>query len=208
MENFTEVQWENWAESLAINDWLVIDNFLSRSNLTKLQDYLFSKLEEEEFRKAGIGALGDFTIEKEIRGDWIYWLNKNRDTEIASFFQLIEESIKYLNRLCFLGMADSEFHLAHYPKGTHYEKHVDQFNERSNRLISMVFYLNPNWKPEHQGHLRIYNDESFVDIEPIAGRLVIFKSEGVLHEVTYTNVSRYSLTGWLLRKPPGLGYLR
>lgn len=84
---------------------------------------------------------------------------------------------------------------------------IDQFNDRSNRLISMVFYLNPNWKPEHEGQLRIYRDDSYVDIEPIAGRLAIFKSEGVLHEVTYTHVSRYSLAGWLLRKPPGVGFL-
>lgn len=126
MENFTSTQWENWADSLATNDWLVIDNFLSPSNLKKLQDYLFAKLEEEEFRKAGIGALGDFKIENEVRGDWIYWLDKNRDTEISSFFQLIEEAIMYLNRLCFLGISDSEFHLAHYPEGTHYEKHIDR----------------------------------------------------------------------------------
>lgn len=53
----------------------------------------------------------------------------------------------------------------------------------------------------------MHRDESFVDIEPLAGRLVIFKSEEVLHEVIYTKVSRYSLTGWLLRKPVGLGYL-
>lgn len=207
MENFSAAQWEKWAESLAENDWLVIDNFLSKSNLKLLRDYLFEKLSEEEFRKAGIGALGDYTVERDIRGDWIYWLDKNRDIEIGPFFQLIEECIQTLNRLCFLGISDAEFHLAHYPKGTHYEKHVDQFNERSNRLISMVFYLNDDWKPEHEGQLRIYRDNNFVDIEPFAGRLVIFKSEEILHEVTYTNVSRYSLAGWLLRKPVGLGYL-
>jgi SM-20-related protein len=36
---------------------------------------------------------------------------------------------------------------------------------------------------------------------------VLFRSDTVPHEVLETRVERWSLTGWLLRQPPGLGFL-
>jgi SM-20-related protein len=44
-------------------------------------------------------------------------------------------------------------------------------------------------------------------VKPVAKRLLLFKSGSIEHEVLKTNVPRYSLTGWLLHQPSGLGYL-
>jgi SM-20-related protein len=105
-----------------------------------------------------------------------------------------------------LGLSGDEFHLAHYPKGGHYKKHLDQFNNRSNRTISMVIYLNQDWKKGDGGELEVFfQDGSSVLIEPIEGRCVMFKSAIVPHAVLASAKPRNSLTGWLLQQPSALG---
>lgn len=199
--------WEARADHLAENDWVILDDFLPTEILTVSRDFLKKRLELDEFRLAGIGALRDFRVEKSIRSDEIFWLERKRDKELEGFFTLVDEAIVHLNRLCFLSISGSEFHLAHYPEGSFYKRHLDQFDSRSNRLISMVFYLSEYWKAEHGGELRLYaKDGTYQDVAPLPGRMILFKSEAVPHEVLLSKTSRYSITGWLLHQPPGLGY--
>ena len=109
------------------------------------------------------------------------------------------------NRYCFLSLSGYEFHLAKYPPGGHYDKHMDQFQNRSNRLISVIIYLNDEWQKGNGGELEIDHNDQSVLISPLAGRCVFFKSDKVLHGVLESNADRYSLTGWLLHKPSALG---
>ncbi len=205
---FANSQWESWADSLAENNFVVLDDFLNPNLLLKLQTFLNSKLAEEEFRQAGIGTLSAFTLDRSIRGDWIYWLDKARDSENKEFYLLIDELTEQMNRLCYLGALGCEFHLAHYPEGTFYKRHLDQFRERSNRILSVIFYINTDWQPANAGQLRVYADgETYIDIDPLPGRMVLLRSEIVEHEVLKTNTSRYSVTGWLTKHPIGVGYL-
>jgi SM-20-related protein len=89
----------------------------------------------------------------------------------------------------------------------------------------MVLYLNKNWEPAHGGELRIFlpekqqgeegnkgngdkkMSEKWVDIAPVAGRLVCFRSDTVEHEVLTAFQPRKSVTGWMLDQPLGLGFL-
>lgn len=207
-EYFTDSQWESWADKLAENNFVVLDDFLNPALLKKIQTFLKTKLEEEEFRKAGIGALSDFQLDRSIRGDWIYWLDKSRDQEINGFYLLIDELTAQMNKLCYLGALGCEFHLAHYPEGTFYKRHLDQFRERSNRILSVIFYVNETWNIVNGGQLRVFNpDETFVDIDPLPGRMVLLRSDVVEHEVRKTEASRYSVTGWLTKHPIGVSYL-
>ncbi|MCZ4409555.1 2OG-Fe(II) oxygenase [Cryomorphaceae bacterium 1068] len=200
--------WETRADHLAENDWVILDDFLPTEVLTISRNFLKKKLELDEFKQAGIGALNEFRIEKGIRSDEIFWLERERDSELHGFFTQVDEAIAHLNRLCFLSISGSEFHLAHYPEGSFYKRHLDQFDSRSNRLISMICYLNEYWKPEHGGELRLYaKDGTHQDVAPLPGRMILFKSDAVPHEVLSSKASRYSITGWLLHQPPGLGYL-
>lgn len=200
--------WEARADHLAENDWVILDDFLPTDLTTACRNFLKQKLELDEFKQAGIGALNDFRIEKAIRSDEIFWLERQRDQEVTRYFDIVDEVIAQLNRLCFLSIAGSEFHLAHYPKGSFYKKHIDQFDSRSNRLISMICYVNEYWEPEHGGELRLYKaDGDYNDVAPLPGRVILFKSDAVPHEVLLSNASRYSITGWLLHQPAGLGYL-
>ncbi len=143
-----------------------------------------------------------------MRGDFTYWLYEDKDTNLSEFYRLKDELIFVMKRYCFLSIADSEFHYAFYPPETHYEAHIDQFSARNNRLISFVLYLNDNWKTGDGGELKIFEKNgNEVLIEPIAKRCVLFKSDCVLHQVMPTTKDRYSLTGWLLNNPVGIGFL-
>lgn len=110
-----------------------------------------------------------------------------------------EQLRQYLNRELYLGLFDFECHYAHYPQGAFYKKHYDAFQGSSNRRLSTVLYLNPNWLPEDGGELILYTNDGDTVLEtvlPKFGNMVIFLSEEFPHEVLPTNRSRYSLTGW------------
>lgn len=208
MAYFESEAWVDRVDQLAENDYVVVDNFIPNQLYSKIEAFYHKRLAEDNFAKAGIGALNDYQIVETIRGDFVYWLNKDNDAEIADFFVMMEEFVQFLNRTCFLSLSGFEFHLAYYPQNTYYQKHLDQFKKRNNRLISVVLYLNQNWKKGDGGELKIYQKEGGeVLIEPIANRCVFFRSDIVPHEVLKTNTNRKSVTGWLLYQPPTLGFL-
>lgn len=197
----------DWIDQLALNDYVVIDNFIDTELYKLILSFFERKREEESLKKAGIGTFSQHQIDLSVRGDYVYWLDKVRDESLKSFFKLSEELQQKIKRYCFLSISDFECHLAYYPAGTFYKKHYDQFNARSNRLISFVLYLTPEWNYGDGGELAIFQEKEIIKVEPIAKRLVLFKSDKILHEVLITNKARYSLTGWMLNNPVGLGYL-
>jgi SM-20-related protein len=97
--------------------------------------------------------------------------------------------------------------MAHYPAGSFYKRHLDQFKERNNRVISTILYLNKNWEASQGGELKLFFDHEEKIVEPKYGRIVSFKSDQLEHEVLKTNVDRFSITGWMLHNPVGLGFL-
>jgi SM-20-related protein len=208
MELYTEDKWINWVDTLANDDYLVIDDFLPQELFLKLRSFLLERLSEDDFRKAGIGASNEFQIQEGVRGDFVFWLDKQRDQGLGEMFLLSEEVKSVFNRLCYLSLSGYEFHLAHYPKGSYYKRHLDQFRERNNRMITMIIYLNQDWKKGDGGELKVYKkDGGAFLLEPLGNRCVIFRSDTLEHEVLITNKSRYSLTGWLLYQPSSVGYL-
>ncbi len=196
-----------WVDHLSDHDYVIIDNAISESLYYSLREFFLEKLDQEDFRLAGIGPLTNRQVETSIRKDFIYWTKRNERACLDEALSVFDEIIGTLNRYCFLSISDSEFHLAHYPEGAFYKKHFDQFKDRGNRLISTILYLNEDWKSGDGGELKVYQEAGDITIEPIGRRLVMFKSDKVPHEVLKTNVSRYSLTGWLLNKPKGVGYI-
>jgi SM-20-related protein len=208
MTSFSDEQWVDWVDRLSIDDYLIIDDFLSDELLAEIKSYFLAMLESNDFSDAAIGTLNERRLEKSLRGDKIYWLDGKSDIQMHNFFLLSEELIEKLNQLCYLSLSGSEFHLAYYPVGAFYKKHIDQFKGKSNRLISVIIYLNEGWKEGDGGELKIFKpDGTDFLVAPLAGRCVMFKSDTVSHEVVITQVNRYSLTGWLLYQPSSLGYL-
>mmetsp|Transcript_14620 Transcript_14620/g.19090 ORF Transcript_14620/g.19090 Transcript_14620/m.19090 type:complete len:323 (-) Transcript_14620:273-1241(-) len=108
----------------------------------------------------------------------------------------------------------TEMLYAYYPSGGFYRRHRDAIPGSASvlRCYSLLLYLNKNWSKEDKGELRMHFDSggdelpegdqpSFVDIEPKAGTLVLFKSEKVPHEVLNTNSERLAVVGWYNRAP-------
>ncbi|MFT7269055.1 MAG: SM-20-related protein, partial [Roseivirga sp.] len=145
MSSFSEEQWINWVDQLAKDDYVVIDSFLNDEMFNMIRSYFLARLATDGFSDAAIGALNEKQLKKSIRGDKIYWLERKVDLEMSSFFNLTDELTQKLNELCYLSLSGAEFHLAHYPEGTFYKKHIDQFKGRNNRLISVIIYLNVGW---------------------------------------------------------------
>lgn len=201
----SEEQWLKWMDTIADQDYVVVEEFFDLPLLSSIHDFFDQKIDEDDFRKAAIGP-GDASLKiPEIRGDYIYWLDHQKDPELQSFFDFGEEMIYAFNRYCFLSLKASEFHLAQYPVGSFYKNHIDQFDGRNNRMITFLLYLNKDWQKGYGGELRIHLGDQNIDIEPINNRCIIFASDKILHEVLPTNIVRRSLTGWLLHKPSILG---
>jgi SM-20-related protein len=193
-------------DEIAEKDFVIIDQFLPDPLYSSVRSAFLSKL--PEFSLAGIGAQDMHTVQKEIRNDQTYWLDSNRDLALKPFFDLLQETMHMFNRYCFLSLSGYEFHFAHYPPGGHYAKHVDQFQNRNNRMISVVIYLNEAWQNGDGGELEIHLSGGGTKlVEPRANTCVMFRSDSVPHAVLESYKSRYSLTGWLLYVPPALAPL-
>ena len=202
------MNWETIFNSLATNDYAVAEHFFSENLYNSLNKYLLELSTANKLEKSGIGNKHKFQVNENIRGDQIFWLDpSNTNPTLLSFFQLMQELQAELNRNFYLSLSDFEFHFAHYPNGSFYTKHLDQFKGNNNRLITVIFYFNNQWKPGDGGELKIYLENEEKLIEPIANRMIIFRSGKIEHEVLTTFVDRYSLTGWMLYKPIGLNFL-
>jgi SM-20-related protein len=153
---------------------------------------------EGELQRAGIGRGKALQINKEVRQDSIYWLNGKSSVQQTYLKQMAEIQFQ-LNRALFLGLLEYESHFALYKEGGFYKKHLDSFRGHANRVVTTVLYLNPNWQDEWGGELVIYNEKStekLATITPQMGKLVIFMSEEIPHEVLPTKQPRVSVTGW------------
>jgi SM-20-related protein len=193
-------------DQLSEQNYTIIDDFLTDSLYRTIRTFFLKQL--DKFEQAGIGSLDQNQIIKGVRGDHTYWLDSNRDVALNDFWKLVDEMIAVLNRYCFLSLSGYEFHLAHYPPGSHYKMHLDQFKERNNRMVSVVIYLNEGWHKGDGGELHLIDQHKRrVVVEPIAMRGLLFKSAEIPHEVMKANKSRYSLTGWLLYHPATLGQI-
>lgn len=181
----------------------IIDDFFDQSTIEYLRLSLLEKYQHDDFKKSAIGNKTNELISKKTRGDYIFWLNeaKNNPSEKA-FFSQINELIEYLNRTCFMGILHKEFHYAVYPTGTFYKRHLDTFQNDDRRKLSFVCYLNPSWEEAYGGELVLYlspnGREQEKSIFPVAGRVVLFESQILEHEVKpILSSERLSITGWL-----------
>jgi SM-20-related protein len=203
----SDEKWIGWMDELSFNVFVFSDNFIADELFSLILSFFKCGEEDNKFKKAGVGSSGEFQIKPSVRGDFICWLDRERDKEMNPFFEVIDTITEKLKRFCFLSLSGSEFHIAKYPEGSHYNRHLDQFHEKNKRLITVLIYLNENWKKGDGGELKIYTDKGDLLVEPLAKRLVLFKSDKVEHEVLKTHVPRYSITGWLLNQPPEVGFL-
>ncbi|HSI68591.1 MAG TPA: 2OG-Fe(II) oxygenase [Gillisia sp.] len=195
--------YEKIISGLLEEQYCIVEDFFDSEEIQVLRKSLLQKYEEDNFKKAAIGNKLNETIEKAVRGDFILWINEADAGDAENvFFSKINSLVSYLNKTCFLGILQKEFHYAVYPEGTFYKRHLDTFQNDDRRKLSLVCYLNDeNWAPENGGELVIYKDvdgvETAKSIYPFPGRVVIFESQLLEHEVKPVKTTRLSITGWL-----------
>ena len=203
-------------DQITNHGYCVMDNFLSPSVIDTLASEILV-LENGALLHAANTGRAQTTVNTKFRGDSIYWLNEAEASPAQQTYFDEMERLRYgLNRHLYLGLDLLESHLALYPIGAGYQKHLDRFKANDNsqlpqRQISCILYLNKDWLEEDGGYLRLYLNAddatdgivataSSLDIAPIAGRLVMFLSDTFYHEVMPANRARMSLTGWFLNR--------
>ncbi len=198
----SEEFFEEIISGILENGYAIKDDFLLNEEVGHLKNIFEKKYNDGEFKQAGIGKSGDLKTQLEIRGDEILWIDeKTEEPAELLLLKKTNEFIQYLNATCYLGIKSVEIHYAKYENGKFYKRHKDMFQSQKGRILSIIFYLNTDWKPEHGGELVIYKErggvEEAIKIEPIAGRMVCFESENLEHEVLPSYAPRLSITGWL-----------
>lgn len=199
MSNEPANQLEQIANGLAEKGFAIVDQFLTSQEaeaILQTDEFTSWKL---HFKKAGIGKQQNKQVLETIRGDYIHWVDPlTVDPAISQYFDKLRALMKFVNRNLYLSLKDFEIHLTIYPAGTFYKRHLDQFRSDEHRKLSVICYLNKDWKPEHGGQLRMYFPEGPLDVLPDAGKLVCFRSDQIEHEVLPASRERLSLTGWML----------
>jgi SM-20-related protein len=187
------------ADGLVENGFAITDNFLTPVEVQSILDLDDFKNGMLQFKKAGVGKSQEKQINEAIRGDYIQWIDKaTAQPPVQAYLTKLTALISFVNQSLFLSLKDYEVHMTLYPAGTYYKRHLDQFKKDDHRKLSVIFYLNENWNEEEGGQLRIYQQQKQIDILPLAGRLVCFRSDQLEHEVLPATRPRLSLTGWIL----------
>ena len=193
-------QFDTLIDSYLDNKVGIDTGFLNEKLSNGLQQNILQLQRDELMTAAGIGNEKTGDPKQKMRGDKIYWMDKNHHNNYEpEFLQLVEDFIVHLNGTCYTGINGYEFHYAVYEEGSFYKRHKDQFKNDSNRKYSLINYLNKNWQEEDGGQLLVYENETIRKILPQSQTAVFFKSEEMEHEVTRTNRQRMSVTGWLKR---------
>ena len=155
-----------------------------------------------QLQTAGVGRAERYRRDLGLRGDRIAWLTSATAPQ-RQFLKEAERLRITLNRRMFLGLNGLEAHFARYDAGARYGRHVDSFVGSSNRVVSMVAYLNADWQPSDGGELVLYaadTEHECVRIAPRAGTAVAFLSEQVPHEVLRAAKPRNSIAAWFRRR--------
>lgn len=155
-------------------------------------------LNANKYVKAGIGRGNDFLQNEFVRTDEICWITGASEAG-RMWVDWSSKLQRFLNQKLFLGLFSFESHFAHYPPGAYYKRHYDAFRGETNRVLSVVTYLNPSWGPNDGGELVIYQDKydhEGVKVAPAFGTIVVFLSEEFPHEVLPATRDRYSVAGW------------
>jgi SM-20-related protein len=191
------------VESVATNSLVIVPNYLSKTVLDPLLIDFTEHWDMEKFNRAGMGKHTLHTVNDEVRRDSTYWIDPiNLTSPQANLWNMLEELRLEFNRQLYIGLLTLEGHYAQYPAGGYYKRHLDRFNSDDARTVTVVIYLNQNWKSENGGELKVYlmPNEEPLKIEPVAGTLVCFLSDRIEHEVSPSICERRSFAGWFKRR--------
>lgn len=173
--------------------------------------------------RSGAKSPGDRTVDTNA-GDSEHPLTEEILDDLNVLVWKLQELQRELNSVYGFGCTRTSTMLTRYPGGgARYAKHLDappaqaSDNVGEQRRLTAVYYVNPNWEPQHGGCLRAHfpaeighairdarpSEDSpaeepawHLDIEPLIDRLVLFSSSSLEHEVLPSQSERYAITTW------------
>lgn len=208
---FSESQLDAIIDTLATQEYCIIDCFLPDHLVTDLRSIALERHQAGDMHQAGTSQTAITNLN--IRGDHVAWLdNDDPHPAIQHYLAHLNTIQLAVNRQLMMGLADFETHFAIYPANSvGYATHIDQFQAHRHqsasgaRTLTSIIYLNDKWPESAGGELRLYLDEHnqkpaadarHLDIAPIGGRLVLFLAARFWHEVLPASLPRMSVTGW------------
>lgn len=197
-----QLQTQQLIDSIVEKGWCVMPGFLDQEVAVELSDESRLAWQEGEFRRAGVGRGNQLVIREDVRTDHVMWLRADQITPSQQrYLDRLETLRLALNQNLYLGLFDFEGHYAIYPEGGFYKPHLDRHRDTNHRLVTVILYLNPDWKDGDGGELKLWTtpgdqEGEFVIVEPRMGTLVCFLSGDYWHEVLPANKTRASITGW------------
>lgn len=189
--------WDAAVEALATRGHVVLPAVLPPAAWRALREEARALHDGAGFRPARVGRGGAEARETTVRGDELCWLAPNMPAG-GRYLAWMDGLREALNRELFLGLAEFEAQYAHYPVGAFYRTHVDRHRDSNARVISAVFYLNPDWPADAGGEFVMHGPEGGEGFRqaPEGGTLVLFRSEDMPHEVLPATRERWSIAGW------------
>lgn len=155
-------------------------------------------MDEAHFNTAGIGRELQHMHNRFVRNDEICWIT-GESAAGRDWLAWTAGLQAFLNRRLLLGLFSFESHFARYAPGAYYKRHLDAFRGETNRVLSVVAYLNTGWSADDGGELVLYRDATDRDglhVSPLAGTVAVFLSEDFPHEVLPARRERHSIAGW------------
>lgn len=205
------------------NGYVVIPNFISDEFVSAVCNDIRQLRAKNHFKVARIGQSSTNKLNTDIRVAETCFIDNTR-TDRDSMLPPSQarsdlcQSLENLRQDLAASLGNpldstlTELLYAYYPSGGFYRRHRDAIPGSASNLrkYSLLLYLNENWQPSDGGCLRMHMDEGgdflpegaepdFMDVEPKAGTLVLFKSEKVPHEVLDTSKERMAVVGWYNR---------
>lgn len=192
------------ADALADPGWGVFPRVLGADLLQEL----FQLARQQEFnRVAKIGRHLTQQRDTRVRLDRTVWIDNAHPTQQVWLDWAAQLQLLF-NRSLMMGLSFFESHYAYYAPGAFYKKHLDTFQGPdqkllSDRAVSIVLYLNPDWASGDGGELVLYGSEGevLIEVAPKMGTMVLFNSADFVHEVRPAQAPRFSIAGWFHRQP-------
>lgn len=186
--------------------WAAMPDCLGVGGSLRLRKECEVACENGDFRRAGVGRGETLEIREDIRRDQVMWLQPGEFSEEQEIYLAWLETLRLaLNQRFFLGLFEFEGHFAIYPEGAFYKPHLDRHAGTSDRIVTTILYLNPDWQPGDGGELKLWTTVGekageFIIIEPRMGTLVCFLAGDFWHEVLPAKKIRMSITGWFRQR--------
>ncbi|MCW8901086.1 MAG: 2OG-Fe(II) oxygenase [Gammaproteobacteria bacterium] len=193
---------ENILNDLDQQGWSVQKQFFPTELLRELSQTLLLFRQQGILNQAGVGRKEGFHIEQSIRSDEISWFDEENLNEAQKkYLSITKELQDEVNQRFYLGLFELEVHFALYSPNAFYKRHLDQHKNQDTRVLTLITYLNENWKDDDGGELQIYlKNGQTVSVSPRSGTVVCFFSAEFEHEVLPAKRERASLTGWFRKR--------